>query len=164
MLPEALSSAPAVRPRTGSPARPDRDLHRAENRLARVESCLSCGCPEGELKCQENIRHSQCQLLARLDIPGSHNRKNRQSLASFQLPSYDQSRRFVLARFVMKDSLSVLFAQGGGTIAAGVILGIIVAALFIGLFLILVLVYGSLWFQAYMSNARVSLFSLVGMS
>ncbi|HWA97321.1 MAG TPA: flotillin-like protein FloA [Pirellulales bacterium] len=31
-------------------------------------------------------------------------------------------------------------------------------------FLFLFLVYGSLWFQAYMSNARVSLFSLVGMS
>jgi uncharacterized protein YqfA (UPF0365 family) len=31
-------------------------------------------------------------------------------------------------------------------------------------FLFVFLVYGSLWFQAYMSNARVSLFSLVGMS
>ncbi|MBS0209620.1 MAG: flotillin-like protein FloA [Planctomycetes bacterium] len=30
--------------------------------------------------------------------------------------------------------------------------------------LIVVLTYGSLWFQAYMSNAKVSLFSLIGMS
>ena len=32
------------------------------------------------------------------------------------------------------------------------------------IFLMLVLTYGKLWFQAYMSNARVSLLSLVGMS
>jgi uncharacterized protein YqfA (UPF0365 family) len=33
-----------------------------------------------------------------------------------------------------------------------------------GLFLVVVLAYGRLWFQAYMSKAKVSLFSLVGMS
>jgi uncharacterized protein YqfA (UPF0365 family) len=38
-------------------------------------------------------------------------------------------------------------------------------ALIIGLaFLMLILFYGNLWFQAYMSNARVSLWSLIGMS
>ncbi|MCC7085680.1 MAG: flotillin-like protein FloA [Pirellulales bacterium] len=35
---------------------------------------------------------------------------------------------------------------------------------FLLVFIILVLAYGKLWFQAYMSNARVSLWSLVGMS
>jgi uncharacterized protein YqfA (UPF0365 family) len=37
-------------------------------------------------------------------------------------------------------------------------------AFFFLVFLMLVLTYGKLWFQAYMSNARVSLLSLVGMS
>jgi uncharacterized protein YqfA (UPF0365 family) len=57
----------------------------------------------------------------------------------------------------------MLFAQDGNA-GPWIALGIIIAALFAGIFLILVLVYGNLWFQAYMSNARVSLFSLVGMS
>src|SRR6187455_687841 len=42
-----------------------------------------------------------------------------------------------------------------------------VAAVFVFfflVFLVLILTYGKLWFQAYMSNARVSLLSLVGMS
>jgi uncharacterized protein YqfA (UPF0365 family) len=39
-----------------------------------------------------------------------------------------------------------------------------VAAFFFLIFLLLVLTYGKLWFQAYMSSARVSLLSLVGMS
>jgi uncharacterized protein YqfA (UPF0365 family) len=38
------------------------------------------------------------------------------------------------------------------------------AAFFFLLFLILVLTYGKMWFQAYMSSARVSLLNLVGMS
>jgi uncharacterized protein YqfA (UPF0365 family) len=43
------------------------------------------------------------------------------------------------------------------------ILGGVIAFFFL-VFVILVLAYGKLWFQAYMSNARVSLWSLVGMS
>jgi uncharacterized protein YqfA (UPF0365 family) len=43
------------------------------------------------------------------------------------------------------------------------VVGAVVAFCFLG-FLILVLTYGRLWFQAYMSSARVSLMSLVGMS
>ena len=39
-----------------------------------------------------------------------------------------------------------------------------VAAFLFLIFLLLVLTYGKLWFQAYMSSARVSLLSLVGMS
>jgi uncharacterized protein YqfA (UPF0365 family) len=40
----------------------------------------------------------------------------------------------------------------------------IIVGVFIFMFLIAVLAYGRLWFQAYMSNARVSLLQLVGMS
>lgn len=58
--------------------------------------------------------------------------------------------------------LPLLLAQEGTGVA--VALGIVVAAVFAGIFLMILLVYGNLWFQAYMSNARVSLFSLVGMS
>jgi uncharacterized protein YqfA (UPF0365 family) len=43
------------------------------------------------------------------------------------------------------------------------LVGAIVAFFFL-IFLTLVLTYGKLWFQAYMSNARVSLLGLVGMS
>ena len=43
------------------------------------------------------------------------------------------------------------------------VIGGAVAIVFL-FFLMLVLTYGKLWFQAYMSNARVSLLSLVGMS
>ncbi len=43
------------------------------------------------------------------------------------------------------------------------VVGAVVAFFFL-IFLVLVLTYGKLWFQAYMSNARVSLLSLVGMS
>ncbi len=39
-----------------------------------------------------------------------------------------------------------------------------VAVFFFLVFLILILTYGKMWFQAYMSNARVSLLNLVGMS
>ncbi len=38
-----------------------------------------------------------------------------------------------------------------------------VAAFLFLVFLVVVLRYGRLWFQAYMSNARVSLLNLVGM-
>jgi uncharacterized protein YqfA (UPF0365 family) len=45
-----------------------------------------------------------------------------------------------------------------------VILGGVVAAILAILAIIIVLVYGSLWFQAYMSSARVGIMDLIGMS
>ncbi|MGQ9607195.1 MAG: flotillin-like protein FloA [Thermogutta sp.] len=47
------------------------------------------------------------------------------------------------------------------------LVGVVLAVIGIGLLLILLilaLIYGSLWFQAFMSSARVSIWSLVGMS
>ena len=44
-----------------------------------------------------------------------------------------------------------------------VVLAVVVLLLFLLAFGFAVLAYGKLWFQAYMSNARVSLFSLIGM-
>jgi uncharacterized protein YqfA (UPF0365 family) len=45
-----------------------------------------------------------------------------------------------------------------------VYLGLVIAAIFLFMFVIAVLAYGQLWFQAYMSNARVGFASLIGMS
>ena len=45
-----------------------------------------------------------------------------------------------------------------------ILLGGVLVTIFVFMFLMAVLAYGRLWFQAYMSNARVSLLSLVGMS
>lgn len=56
-------------------------------------------------------------------------------------------------------ALPVLFALHPLVAVALVILGLIV--MFVGLAF---LMYGGLWFQAYMSNARVSMLSLIGMS
>jgi uncharacterized protein YqfA (UPF0365 family) len=53
--------------------------------------------------------------------------------------------------------------QGGGTRWWLIALAVI-AAMFALAFIIAVVAYGKLWFQAYMSNAQVSIFSLVGMS
>ena len=47
--------------------------------------------------------------------------------------------------------------------ALGVVVAILVG-LFIFVLIILAMLYGKLWFQAYMSNARVSMLSLIGMS
>ncbi len=58
--------------------------------------------------------------------------------------------------------VSIVLAQAEGIAAmtAGIVL-----ALFLALIVaLLVLIYGPIWFQAYMSNARVSIWSLVGMS
>ncbi len=51
-----------------------------------------------------------------------------------------------------------LFAEMAG------ILVIAVLGLFVFLFVLIFTFYGKLWFQAYMSNARVSIFSLIGMT
>ncbi len=45
-----------------------------------------------------------------------------------------------------------------------VVIGGVVVALFVLLLLVIVFVYGQLWFQAYMSSANVSMRSLIGMS
>ncbi|MCX7428140.1 MAG: flotillin-like protein FloA [Planctomycetia bacterium] len=60
----------------------------------------------------------------------------------------------------MSGGLPVLLALAGGWIVAIVVFAVIA----IGVGGILVLIYGNLWFQAYMSGARVSLLSLVGMT
>ncbi|HYW80912.1 MAG TPA: flotillin-like FloA family protein, partial [Thermoguttaceae bacterium] len=52
------------------------------------------------------------------------------------------------------EGLSTLWYIGG--IAVGVIFALVVAAI--------ALMYGGIWFQAYMSNANVSIYSLIGMS
>ncbi|MGQ9573962.1 MAG: flotillin-like protein FloA [Thermoguttaceae bacterium] len=44
------------------------------------------------------------------------------------------------------------------------VVGVIVAVLFAGVITIIVLLYGGLWFQAYMSNAHVTIWELIGMS
>ncbi|MGA2035121.1 MAG: flotillin-like FloA family protein, partial [Thermoguttaceae bacterium] len=64
----------------------------------------------------------------------------------------------------MHSELPVLLAQKGGEITPWAILGVGVFAILAVVLAILVLVYGKLWFQAYMSNANVSIWSLVGMS
>ena len=66
----------------------------------------------------------------------------------------------------MLDGLQILLAQVGGngnTTFGMIVVGLIVliAAAVLGMVL---LVYGKLWFQAYMSRADVSLLSLVGMT
>lgn len=62
----------------------------------------------------------------------------------------------------MSHVFPVLLAQDGkiGMIAVGLVIG----AMVIGVFLIVAMIYGNIWFQAYMSNARVSFLSLIGMS
>jgi len=61
----------------------------------------------------------------------------------------------------MCAGLPVLLAEG---LRTGVILGGVLAALVVGLGLILFAIYGSLWFQAFMSRANVSFLSLIGMT
>jgi uncharacterized protein YqfA (UPF0365 family) len=58
-----------------------------------------------------------------------------------------------------------LLAQGGGDFARlWVVLPAIALIVFVFVFVIVVLGYGKLWFQAYMSNARIRMDQLVGMS
>jgi uncharacterized protein YqfA (UPF0365 family) len=64
---------------------------------------------------------------------------------------------------------AVLFAQVEAAPGdqENALLWILVGTLLIGLlvvFIIVAMMYGSIWFQAYMSNARVSMLSLIGMS
>ncbi len=61
-------------------------------------------------------------------------------------------------------NLSLLFALEPKDIPIGLIVGATLGGLILLALAIVALTYGKLWFQAYMSNARVSLLSLVGMS
>ena len=63
----------------------------------------------------------------------------------------------------MAHGLPILLAAAAQGIPWMIIGGVVLLA-FAGLVVIIVLVYWNLWFQAYMSNANVSLLSLVGMS
>jgi len=61
----------------------------------------------------------------------------------------------------MLCGLPILLAQGS---ALPWLLGLGALAVFAVIVVIVVLIYGNLWFQAYMSRANVSLFSLIGMT
>ena len=60
----------------------------------------------------------------------------------------------------MFDALPLLLAQQTFLIIAAVL----VVLLFFGVVAVIILMYGALWFQAFMSNAQVAMVSLVGMS
>ncbi len=64
----------------------------------------------------------------------------------------------------MLQSLPVLFADAAEGFSLAYVLGILVGLFFAVVLLIVVFVYGSIWFQAYMSSANVSIWSLVGMT
>ena len=66
----------------------------------------------------------------------------------------------------MNASAMFLLAQNMPTIptSALVIVGVALLAIFVGVLLILFVIYGNLWLQAFMSDAHVSIWSLVGMS
>jgi len=59
--------------------------------------------------------------------------------------------------------LPILFAQIDGAIP-WMIIGGAVLVLFALVVAVVVMIYGNIWFQAYMSNANVSIYSLIGMS
>jgi uncharacterized protein YqfA (UPF0365 family) len=59
---------------------------------------------------------------------------------------------------------ALLFAADLDANSAVLVLGAFILAILAIAILFIVMIYGSLWFQAYMSNARVSLFSLIGMT
>jgi len=63
---------------------------------------------------------------------------------------------------------AVLFAAGlelpSGAALGALVFALIVAAVVAVVLVLLIFMYGGIWFQAYMSNANISLWSLVGMS
>ena len=60
-------------------------------------------------------------------------------------------------------SLPALFAAPSSIVPWMIVVGFLLVTLFI-LMVIVVLVYGNLWFQAYMSRAGVSILDLIGMT
>ncbi len=63
----------------------------------------------------------------------------------------------------MSPTLPILLGQAPGTILLFVAM-IVLAVVFAGVFAIVVLIYGNLWLQAYMSRAHVTIWDLIGMS
>ena len=63
----------------------------------------------------------------------------------------------------MFGQLPILLAQGNGFSPLVIVGGLALLGL-AGVLAVIVLIYGSLWFQAYMSSANVSIWSLIGMS
>ena len=60
------------------------------------------------------------------------------------------------------EAMTTIFAAGAGyTLLVG---GLVIAGLFGLLIAMILLKFGALWFQAYMSGADVSVMSLIGMS
>jgi uncharacterized protein YqfA (UPF0365 family) len=55
-------------------------------------------------------------------------------------------------------------AENGGSNFVWYLLGGVIGAFLLFVFCVLILIYGGIWFQAYMSNARISFLSLIGMS
>ena len=68
----------------------------------------------------------------------------------------------------MLQSLPVLLAEAFANPPPGFpiayVFGILIGLFFAVVLMIVVFVYGSIWFQAYMSSANVSIWSLVGMT
>ena len=64
----------------------------------------------------------------------------------------------------MLQPLSILVADASQEFSFAYIFGALAAVVFAVILLTVVVVYGSIWFQAYMSSANVSIWSLVGMS
>jgi len=62
------------------------------------------------------------------------------------------------------DTLALFAADNWNDLPIGLIAGAVVAGLVLLAVIAVVIGYGKIWFQAYMSNARVSLLSLIGMS
>lgn len=62
------------------------------------------------------------------------------------------------------NTLALLLAQNPAGDNLWWIVGLIAAVVFGIIMIIVILFYGNLWFQAYMSNAKVSMWSLIGMS
>ncbi len=63
----------------------------------------------------------------------------------------------------MIQGLALLAAQAPPLLPVYLVVGAILV-LFLLVFLLILWVYGSIWFQAYMSNARISILELIGMS
>ena len=63
----------------------------------------------------------------------------------------------------MDYGLPLLLAQGGVPAPVWIAIGVVLAA-FAALFVLIAMMYGDIWFQAYMSDANISIWSLIGMS
>jgi len=67
----------------------------------------------------------------------------------------------------MLDQLPLALAPSpnlGGVPPLVMVIGIVVFLVLAGIVALVLLIYGNLWFQAYMSSARVSIYSLIGMT